>query len=357
MVSENQPVGLKNIGWGFGICNMKCKTCYSAACKRAREYSFAELKIAADKLCPQIRSINYGTGEFIFNAHVTNLAEYIAASYPHIEQAVTSNGTTIILLGPERLKRLFHDIDISIDFPNPEKHNEMRRHPKAWQWSMQSLQICREAGIETSIVTCITSRTKDEDILDFLELASKFGTSWRCSWFREKGRGKAYLRISTQRFWQVIRLLSKHAIFEDLSEPLLEGIFGKASEHQGCNCGRVSCRIQSNGQVAPCTFLGGADWSAGSLLEQSVGEIYQSEPFTRLRARDVPFCHDCRYYANCQGGCASRAVLHSGGLNLPDDFCPVYNHVEIDINPGDIQVIKTNKVHSEYLCTTIVRPK
>ncbi len=354
---NNEVMQLKNIGWGFGVCNMKCKTCYSAACKRAREYSYEELQFVADKLCPQIHSINYGTGEFIFNPHVTNLAEYITDTYPQVEQAVTSNGTTIMLLGPDKLRQIFHDIDISIDFANPEKHNEMRRHPKAWQWSMQSLQICKEAGIETSIVTCITSKTKDEDILDFLELASKYGTSWRCSWFREKGRGKADLRITTQRFWQIIKLLSKNVIFEDLSEPVLEGMFGEKSEHPGCNCGRASCRIQSNGQISPCTFLGGADWSAGSLQEQSLVEIYNSEPFQRLRARDVPFCHDCHYFANCRGGCASRAVLHSGGLNLPDDFCPFYNKVDIEVDASDIEVVHTNKVHSEYLCTTIVHPK
>ncbi|MCX6744263.1 MAG: radical SAM protein [Candidatus Parcubacteria bacterium] len=353
----NPACELKNIGWGFGVCNMKCRTCYSAACKRATEYSFEELKAAADKLCPHIRSINYGTGEFIFNAHVTALAEYIAANFPRIEQAVTSNGTTVMLLGSDKLKQMFHDIDISIDFPNPEKHNEMRRHDKAWKWAMQSLQICREAGIETSIVTCITSKTKDADIMDFLELAAKFGTSWRCSWFREKGRGKSDLRITTQRFWQIIKLLAKNAIFEDLAEPILEGMFGQHTGHSGCNCGRASCRIQSNGLVAPCTFLSGTDWSSGSLLEYSLEEIYNSEPFTRLRARDVPFCHECKYYANCRGGCASRAVLHSGALDLPDDFCPIYNQVEIDIDPGDIKVVKTGKVHSEYLCTTIVHPK
>lgn len=349
--------GLKNIGWGFGICNYKCRTCYSAACKKAAEYSFEQLKTTADKLCPHIRSINYGTGEFILNPNVKKLAEYIRTTYPQVEQAVTSNGTTILLLGAEKLKQLFHDIDISIDFANPEKHNEMRRHPEAWNWALRALRICREADIETSIVTCITSKTKDRDILDFLEMAAKFSTSWRCSWFREKGRGKADLRISTQRFWQIIKLLSKNAVFEDLSEPILEGMFGQHEGHSGCNCGRASCRIQANGQVSPCTFLGGAEWSSGSLSENSLEEIYSSEPFTRLRARDVPFCHDCKYYANCRGGCASRAVLHSGALNLPDDFCPIYNKVEIDINPGDIKVEKTNKVHSEYLCTTIVHPK
>ena len=250
---------IESVGWGFGRCNMDCENCYHASCQSSNEYPLKTLIRIANIICPQIKDINYGTGEFLYNSRALDLAEYVAANYPDVFQAITTNGFSLVAVGEEKIKRLFHDIDVSLDFPDPESHNESRGHTEAWKWAIESLGICKELGIETTIVNCLTSKITDRHILEFLELAAKYNTSFRLSWFRKTGRGKDSLRLSTKRFWEIIRLLSENAIFESLSDPLLSGILNEGSDSncQGCPCGTLSCRIQTNLKVTPCVFLKG----------------------------------------------------------------------------------------------------
>jgi radical SAM protein with 4Fe4S-binding SPASM domain len=350
-------VNIKSVGWGFGKCNMRCDNCYHASCEQAPECSPRTLKKIADKICSLVSDINYGTGEFLYNSSALELAEYISHQYPDIKQAVTTNGFTPALMESEKIK-LFHDIDVSLDFPDPESHNRARRHPQAWNWTIRTLEICRSLGKEASITTCVTSQTTDKDILEFLELARKYKTSWRASWFRQTGRGKSEKRLSAARFWEIIRLLAKNAVFESLSDPLLEAIFGKG-KCQGCSCGKSSCRIQTDLSVTPCVFLKGKKWSGGSLLRAGLEQIYASNSFARLREREPKTCLSCAFWEKCRGGCASRAFLHNGSINQSDDYCPVAASLpEKEWRGIDVTVEETTgKVHSGYLCTLIVKPK
>ncbi len=347
-----------SLGWGFGDCNMNCKHCYNASCPRAPEYELEELIKIADKICPEITHLNYGTGEFIFNPHVLALAEYIKEKYPQIKQALTTNGSSFILMGPERAKRIFHDIDVSLDFPDEESHKKFRGHPLAWKWVIETLEACRDLKIEASIVTCVTSQTTNEDIEKFLELCLQYNVSWRINWFRKTGRGKAELQLSAKRVWEIMEFLSKRVVFETL-DPLMASILGVAKpDLRGCACGTTSCRIQTDTAVTPCVFLSGKQWSGGSVKKDTLEEIFNSKVFQTFRERKPKFCLSCPYWENCQGGCSSRAYLHAGGLNKPDDYCPIAAGLSLDwIKETKIEMIETNKVHSGYLCTLICRPK
>jgi AdoMet-dependent heme synthase len=357
-------ITLQSVGWGFGRCNMNCKHCYGASSSSAPEHGFEELKNVADKICPLISSINYGTGEFVFNPNSLELLRYINELYPRVKQAITSNGSTIIMMDPNNLKRFFHDVDISIDYPDPERHNEFRRHPLAWSWVERSLALCRELKIERSIVTCITSQTSDDDIKEFLELAHKFEASWRTNWFRKTGRGKSKLEISATRFWEVVKLLAKLKVeFESMSDPLLASILGRTDKNptNGCSCGKLSCRIQTDLSVTPCVYLKGNRWSGGSIGSESLETIYGSDTFKSIRNRFPEYCKDCKFGETCRGGCASRAFLHSGGLDKPDNYCPYLSGLKVDelieeILETKLKIIQgTEKVHDGYLCTMIVR--
>ena len=361
-------MNLSRVGWGFGGCNMHCEHCYNASVLESHACDFETLKKVADKICPRIRDINFGTGEFSFNPNTLKLARYIKAAYPQVRQALTSNGTTVLLVQPEELPKLFHDIDISLDFPNPEEHNRFRGHPEAWRWVVESLKRMQDVGMERSIVTCVTNETTDDHIEQFLELATKFGASWRTNWFRQTGRGKKHLRLTTPRFWQIIKLLAQKGVtFESLSDPLLSALLGHHEKNQPtgrCACGTLSCRIQTDLTVTPCVYLKGKAWSGGNIAETDMDQIYNSPTFRAVRERQPPFCESCVYLAACHGGCASRAFLHNGSLNNPDDFCPFYPDADKNAVNDMLEEISSlitvthgcDKVHDGYLCTMIVKP-
>jgi radical SAM protein with 4Fe4S-binding SPASM domain len=354
-----------SVGWGFPGCNMKCKHCYNASGFSILQHDLDTLEKIADKIAPYANAFNYGTGEFICNPNTLLLAEYIRENYPHIKQAVTSNGFTARFINPDLLKYLFHDIDFSLDFPNPEEHNAFRGHRLAWKWIIDALGICRNEGIPTSIVTCLTAKTKDDDIRKLLEMAREYGTSWRINWFRPTGRGKTCdeLRLDPRRVWEVLKLLTEITTIESLSDPLFDAVLETGySGYKGCACGISSCRIQTSLEVTPCVFLGGNEWSGGSIKDISLPEIFSSQVFENFRKRSPGYCQTCPYLANCQGGCISRAVLYNGDKSYPDGFCPFYANIGsnlVNYVKENIRIKKSegSKVHDGYLCTLIVNPK
>jgi radical SAM protein with 4Fe4S-binding SPASM domain len=322
----------------------------------------------ADIVCPHANSINFGTGEFCFNPNTLALARYIHAKYPQVKLAITSNGASILLISDKELKELFSDIDVSVDFANPEEHNDFRQHPQAWNWVLKSLQKMKRLGIPRSIVTCVTSLTTNNHIEQLLLLAKEYNASWRTNWFRHTGRGEEHLRLSSKRFWEIIKyLIDKGLTFECLSDPLLASLLGHPEKNPvaGCACGTLSCRIQTDLKVTPCVYLKGDNWVGGNILQDGLSVIYQHPHFIDLRERKLPaLCRQCQYIATCRGGCASRAVLHSGGLDQPDDFCPFIGGdkeaVEAFLQDlrKRIRVVQSHGlVHDGYLCTMIVNQR
>lgn len=350
---------IKKIGWGFGACNMNCRHCYNASGQNMIRHGYNKLKVIADKICSQnITDINFGTGEFLVNHNALKIAQYIKNKYSHIALGLTTNGYSVVNMPVSILKELFHDIDISLDFPDKDKHNSFRQHQKAWDWALEALEICTENNIERSIVTCVNAETKDRDILNLLKIARRYQASLRINWFRPTGRGETKLCISALRFWEIIYLLSGNAIFEGLSDPVLEAVILDKKSIGHCSCGWTSARIQQDFSVTPCVFLKGQQWSSGSILEKSLDEIYEHNNFCSVRQRELEQCRDCKYVQACQGGCASRAYLQEGGLDQVDAYCPLKNPEIKKLIPKirkNIKIRNSYKVHHGYLCTLIVK--
>lgn len=345
---------IRKVGWGFGRCNQFCRHCYNASTCHAPAHGLDVLKRIADKICPSITDINYGTGEFIVNPNALELAEYVDERYPHVVQAVTSNGYTVIRLGPERVGKLFHDVDISLDFPSAERHNGFRGHAKAWDWAVGALRVLREAGVPRTLVTCVTSLTTDDDILRLLDLSAEFGAYWRINWFRQVGRGDPSLRIGAARAWDIVRMLSGRARFVCL-DSVFGGVLGFGCTP--CTAGHHTCRIHEGLKVSPYPYLKGEQWDCGNIAdpETDLGAVYRSAPFEALRARKPRICSDCPFFDTCRGGCASRAALHVG-RDGADDYCPVAAGLDIG-SLREIELVRAEDatlVHDGYLCTTIV---
>lgn len=348
---------INKLGWGFGLCNMNCEHCYnssSMACEIPR-YTFSELKFVADKVCPFIKDINFGTGEFAINPGTIELVEYIAEHYSSVNMSVTSNGWSIIAIQPSKIKRLFHDIDISIDFPSESRHNNFRRHKKAWKWAIEALSILQDIRVPHSIVSCITSKITNKDIDGLLRLADRFNATWRLSWFRRVGRGCSNLQLTPKRAWDIIFFLSDKVTFQCL-DPIFAAPLNLPSTP--CPAGNKSVRIHQDMTITPYPFLRGQQWSVGNILNPDVNlqTIYNSTIFKKFRFRQVPECRGCCFWENCRGGCATRAILHGGGINKRDEYCVVATDVNIDRMQIEFQKID-NLIHDGYLCTTICRPR
>jgi len=223
---------------------------------------------------------------------------------------------------------------------------------------MDALDVLRTQDIQGSLVTCVNSQTTKQDIELLLNIAKDHGVNWRINWFRCTGRGAHELRISAERAWEVIKFLSDKASFYCIDSIFAGPLQVKSS---GCPAGQSSCRIHENMDTSCYPFLKGKQWSGGNLLNPDVNmnTIYDSLEFKRVRERHVPYCENCAFNVTCKGGCVTRAFLHNGGINQPDDYCPVLAGItdeyiqEINLEFED----QCDLVHDGYLCTTIVKPK
>lgn len=349
---------IRKLGWGFGRCNQRCKHCYNASKPHAPVYEFSQLKQVADKVCPVISDINYGTGEFFVNPNTTDLCEYIADIYPHVHQALTTNGSTVVMMRPEKVARLFHDVDVSLDFPDEARHNEFRQHTRAWSWVHEALGILQAHSVPRSIVTCVTSQTNNDDIVGLLEIARQYGATWRINWFRCTGRGTADLRLTAARAWEVIRFLSELNVTFLTLDSIFAGPLGV--ECNPCPAGHHTCRIHENMETSCYPFLKGVEWTGGNILrpEVTLDTIYASHAFERLRERKVAACVGCPFKTTCQGGCVTRAALHNGSISQRDDFCPIAAGLDVDaLREIKIKKGQCDLVHEGYLCTTICKPR
>lgn len=351
---------LKKIGWGFGLCNMRCEHCYNSSDERdsVPRYTLGQLIDVADKICPHIRDINFGTGELMCNPNAVKFIHYITDNYPHIDIAITSNGYTVIKMDLVDIKRRLSDVDISIDFPDKDRHNCFRRHSQAWEWAIHALKILNEVRIQRTITMCVTSRVSNDDLLQMLRLANHYGTCLRLNWFRCTGRGSKELRLSAHRAWQIMEYLSDKVIFSCL-DAIFAGPLGIKSNP--CPAGHFSARIHQDMNVTAYPFLKGDVYSAGNILEPTVSldSLYGSEAFSKLRNRNVLYCNNCEFRPSCAGGCVTRAILHNSGVDDTDDYCPVrYEQMSlVEKIKKNITLHKQgNLVHEGYLCTTIMKP-
>jgi radical SAM protein with 4Fe4S-binding SPASM domain len=351
---------IKKIGWGFGVCNMNCEHCYnrSGAESSVPRYTLGQLIDVADKICPHIRDINFGSGEFACNPNTIELVHYIVNKYPHIDLALTSSGYSVVKMDLIDIKRMLCDVDVSIDFPDAERHNAFRRHPQAWEWAIRALEILNEIRKQRTVTMCVTSRVSNEDLIGMLRLADRYGACLRLNWYRHTGRGSGSLRLTAERAWQIVEFLSDKAVFSCL-DSVFAGPLGVRSKP--CPGAKFSARIHQDMSVTAYPFLQGNEWSAGNILTPSfdLNGVYNSKTFKDLRTRKVSYCSGCKFISSCAGGCITRAILHNGGLNETDDYCPIrYEQMRaVERIQQKIVVHKHgNLVHEGYLCTTIMKP-
>lgn len=318
-------------------------------------YSVRELFEAANRVLPEAGSVNYGTGELACNPGTDELVLYVARNFPSVSQSLTTNGYSVLAF-PKRVLRCFHDVDVSVDFPDPDRQVAFRGHPSAWEWAVKALELLRAEGIPRTVVTCVTAETTDEDIVRLVELAARYGAYWRASWFRRMGRGGDGLRLRPRRAWEVVALAAGCgkvvALDSVFAAPLGLGF-------PACPAGRNSLRIHEDGSVSPYTFLKGGKWSAGSVYDPGFDLRNALAAFAQLRERKPEACAPCPFWNACGGGCLSRAVLHGGSPGSRDDYC----YAEAGMGEEELRALgarirrsEAELVHAGYLCTMIVDP-
>lgn len=341
-------------GWSFTkMCNLKCIHCYAESGRKIEgEMSLKEAIWIADKLKSEgVVAVNFGGGECPLKKEFIPLCDYLKNSLD-MKISLTTNGTTYKIY--EKHLDLFHDIGVSIDFADPEKHNSFRGVEGTFKKSTQTIKNLAENGIENEIVTCVTKMNADIPTLEKIHNLAKSleADSWRINRYRPTGRKEMIekLKLDKNTLKRVYEYFASLGGSISIPDPVFRSFSGRPGAFPGCPCGTYSFRIHPNGEVSPCVYL---KESGGNIKTASIKEIMESPVFKSIRNREpMGKCKDCSSYEHCKGGCAGASYFEHGHFHGPDPLC----WLESSDKKPNVKIAIPDKwnVHELYLCTVYV---
>lgn len=320
------------VSWNLTkACNLRCPHCYMDGGRKA------DNELTTDEclgLIDELKSL--GTemliltgGEPLLRKDIFQIAQY--ASSLGIWVVMGTNG---VLVNEGSVQKMIEcgvqGVAISIDSIDPEKHDQFRGGPNAWEYSVRALDICRANGLQVLVQTTVMDMNYAE-IHELLEFARKKGAwSFNLYFLVQTGRGQQLNDLSPER---TENMLSNLVGWQEEQRPMLvrskcapqfkqiaheRGLGGL--ESGGCMAGTEYCRITPQGDVTPCPYM---DVVAGNVREQSFGEIWRTSPVLR-ELRDVGQlkgrCGACEFNELC-GGCRCRAYAAFGDYLQEDPAC------------------------------------
>ncbi len=284
-----------------------------------------------------------------------------------IPAAVSPSGTP--LLNPTNLQHL-HEcgtrvISLSLDGSNPAVHDEFRRVPGSFDWTVNGWKAAQQAGLKLQINTTVT-RYNLFDLPDIFALVRDLGAmTWSLFFLIPTGRAQAEDEISPEDYEAVMnflydaskyiglktteghhykRILLQRAALESINIPYENILNLNGTYHQlmdglkrvthgepapsvrtrrtpmHVNSAQGFVFISLKGDVFPSGYL---PLKAGSVRETSLPEIYRESPlFRSLRDRDQlkGRCGHCEFRWIC-GGSRSRAYAVHGDVLAEEPFC------------------------------------
>ncbi|MDD5015846.1 MAG: radical SAM protein [Atribacterota bacterium] len=320
---------ITTIGIGLtNLCNLNCDHCYSRKMTE-RSFSLEDAKKTISAF-PFLKSVNFGTGESVLNNQFEEIVNLFYSK--NIKLAVTSNGLTVNKMKEETLIK-FDDVDISIDFPERELHDQWRKKNGLFDNAIKAIERCNKFNINVSIVSVLMSNNHDY-FQGFKPILDKYDVNLRINLY--KAVNKDEFTPSYGQFWEAIKIISENFEVVTCSEPILSLFWDETTG--GSKCGS-SMRIHPDGNISSCVYVRGDS---------------SHEKFNADKKILPEFCKSCLVFQRCVGGCYGRRVLENR-QKLPDLYCPYFNKKKLPAIKFKKYKKAMELIHSNYLCTIILR--
>ena len=210
-------------------------------------------------------------------------------------------------------------------------HDLIRAVAGSFESATGSLRYLRAAGIRTASNTTLNRLNAPEIEGIYEHLRAEGVSGWQVQITAALGRAADRPEMLLQP-WDLLDIVPrvaklKQRAFQDgitlmpannlgyfgIEETLLRSPHRGGRDHfQGCQAGRFSMGIESDGAVKGCPSLPTRHYVGGNVRERSLQEIWDQAPelsFARTRSVDDRwgFCRTCEYAETCLGGCTFTA--------------------------------------------------
>jgi radical SAM protein len=335
-------------------CDLACVHCRACAqpVRNPLELSTDEAKRLIDEVAALEAPVFVLTGgDPLKRPDVFDLVEY--ATSKKVRISLTPSATPLLTRDAiAKLKRRgLARLAISLDGPDAAIHDDFRRVPGSFDWTLSAVRWAHEVELPVQINTTITRHN-----LPYLErmiaLMHELGiVLWSVFFLVPTGRGSTSDLIGAEEFEQVFAKMyetSQHAAFDIKSteaqhyrryvlqrraelkragsggrlKPVFGGLTpdGVGRAPKGLNDGKGFVFISHQGDVFPSGFL---PLKAGNIRQQSLTEIYRHSPlFVSLRRAEnlKGKCGICEFREVC-GGSRARAYALTGDPFAEEPYC------------------------------------
>ncbi len=326
-----QP-NLRLVAWEVtNACNLACKHCRAEANTNPSpdELSTEEGKKFLDSIAKVGSPIVIFTGgEPLLRKDIFELIDH--ANNVGLKPVLSPNGTLITDQVAKEIKRLnVQRVSLSIDGPDAKSHNNFRGVPRAFERTINGIELLKKYNIPFQINTTVT-RSNLSHFKDIFDLVKELGAvAWHIFLLVPTGRAEGIREeiISAQEYENVLnwfyefrkktnihlkatcaphyyRIMRQRAKEEGIKVDY--NTFGLDAYTRGCLGGIGFCFVSYKGIVQPCGYL---KLNCGNVRQTSFKTIWESSDiFLKLRDRRsyIGKCGVCEYFKVC-GGCRARA--------------------------------------------------
>lgn len=309
-------------------CNLHCVGCYSLDDDRNHlsDPSLDNVKRALDQLALNgCGLVVISGGEPFFRRDLREIVQYAkeGSQIPNIQ--IITNGTKVTKEVLMDIKPYVDGIAVSIDGYS-EMNPTYIRDKGIFDKVISSVKLCKELGIETSILPTVHTENYDK-MGEYVKLSQKLnvGISFSlltCSPMDEYL--KKWLPTSEQLSTIAMELIEigSEGVVSINDMPIGDGLDVRKSCEVGCKIVSVG----ADGTVYPCHMLHEKELSMGNIFEMDLSDILSGELATQCKSLHVDqfaVCNECKHKYICGGGCRARSYYVHKDFVSHDFYCPM----------------------------------
>jgi AdoMet-dependent heme synthase len=315
-------------------CPNRCVGCGNVFIDRkVRRRNQAELgwedwRIVLEKIVPSATMVKLTGGEPTQSPHFYRIVDFLEDR--QIPFAVLTSGlwpNPRKLLATLGARTQFQGFLISLHGSTPQRHELFTQNAGSYQTALRAIRLSTEAGMDVSVST-ILLRSNMGQLKEVADVALAQGAK-NIIFARQIGEPVPPITLDDS---ELIQSMEEVAALQYQGYPVKIGNCVPQCFHpnpsSGCTAGLTFCTIDPTGNLRPCNH---SRVLAGSLLDQSLEELWNSRELLDWRAMLSPTCSACPSQARCGGGCK---VMYEHGM---DPLMTVPENANLDVKLPKVQ--------------------